>query len=543
MDKVQQIGLENSVVERRKHRRKLVSGAALIPVDVEPDGSFGLLVDLSEEGVAVQAVASIDSTGDKVLRWRFPGEEVATEVVGTVVWSNPNKMVGIRFGQISDETRSKIAKWVDAIDDTREQPFEESAACTAGDPAAGNVPPTEPTGSDGGTTPNAPSEKLWVDMQLSLLATQVRSELPADGVALAVASGDVFECRASAGTAPEVGAILVGDAGLSAECIRTGQVICCVDTRTDPRVDASVCEALQLRSAVVLPIKAGAKVNALLEAFWSRPQGFGESQLMALCGFAQSFGVLLDPTTSPEIIGGNEMPGALPLPDFMLHVIGQQACAPDSAAQVARKSQANPADLCVKTQPLPLGQTLSQVEVGQRRDSIGRLLVAATVILAIMAVIAGVVAWYDPLAKTTELSSSQGTSEPPPVGTTDSSFVALPEAPPAASSSTAASTATVRTERTITGVKVLSSRERILSGGAQKSRPAFVGAGGESTVLLDVSMDKEGKITAVRVVRGDPRLAKLAKDAVASNRFSISSPGGMTASPNARIVVSFGPNI
>src|SRR5579863_3774688 len=79
-------------------------------------------------------------------------------------------------------------------------------------------------------------------------------------------------CRASAGTgAPELGALLSMERGLSGECVRTRQALRCDDTALDPRVNREVCRELGIASVVVMPIMSDQLVLGVFELLSGRP--------------------------------------------------------------------------------------------------------------------------------------------------------------------------------------------------------------------------------------------------------------------------------
>src|SRR5258708_27285932 len=73
------------------------------------------------------------------------------------------------------------------------------------------------------------------DDTLLSLALQAREVAGADGAAVAVSDGSAVICRASVGSAPDVGARIQPDTGLSGECLRSGEIVACYDTETDGR--------------------------------------------------------------------------------------------------------------------------------------------------------------------------------------------------------------------------------------------------------------------------------------------------------------------
>ncbi len=105
----------------------------------------------------------------------------------------------------------------------------------------------------------------------------------ASGAAIALLEGDLMRCRARAGaTAPDLGAPLDTQSGLSGECVRGGITLVCDDTENDARVNLDVCRYLGIRSIAVLPISVEGDTVGVFEAFSSRPQAFSSNELAAL---------------------------------------------------------------------------------------------------------------------------------------------------------------------------------------------------------------------------------------------------------------------
>jgi len=109
-------------------------------------------------------------------------------------------------------------------------------------------------GEDGGRSLNEMAQRD-LSATLQLLAERAQYITGATGAAIALREGDDIVCRASAGSvAPEMGAHLQVDSGLSGESIRTRQVLRCDDAQTDPRVNRESCEALGIASVVVMVV-------------------------------------------------------------------------------------------------------------------------------------------------------------------------------------------------------------------------------------------------------------------------------------------------
>ena len=105
----------------------------------------------------------------------------------------------------------------------------------------------------------------------------------ASGAAIALSQGELMVCRARAGaTAPDLGTPVDTESGLSGACVRSGKVLVCADTETDPRVNLDVCRYLGIRSIAVLPIILEGELAGLFEAFAQQPGAFSANEVAAL---------------------------------------------------------------------------------------------------------------------------------------------------------------------------------------------------------------------------------------------------------------------
>jgi hypothetical protein len=145
---------------------------------------------------------------------------------------------------------------------------------------------TEPRfpGEDGGQS-LARIAQRDLDAALQLLAERAQYITGAGGAAIALRRGEHADmlCRASAGSnAPELGALLSMEYGLSGESVRTRQALRCDDTDTDPRVNREGCRQLGIASVVVMPIVSEQRVLGVFELFSGKPRAFEERDLSAL---------------------------------------------------------------------------------------------------------------------------------------------------------------------------------------------------------------------------------------------------------------------
>jgi hypothetical protein len=99
------------VVERRHARQKLQS-LEYVEIGHESDGNGGFLLDLSEDGAAVQ-MAHPALLGDEVdLRFSL-GAAGVVEVRGSIAWRDKSgKTLGVCLTNLDDPTRARITQWL-----------------------------------------------------------------------------------------------------------------------------------------------------------------------------------------------------------------------------------------------------------------------------------------------------------------------------------------------------------------------------------------------------------------------------------------------
>ena len=132
-----------------------------------------------------------------------------------------------------------------------------------------------------------------LDAALQLLAERAEYITGASGAAIALRRGERNDmlCRASAGSnAPELGALLSMEYGLSGESVRTRQLLRCDDAERDPRVNHDVCRELGIASVVVMPIVSDEKVLGVFELLSGKPRAFDERDLSALAATGRNGG-------------------------------------------------------------------------------------------------------------------------------------------------------------------------------------------------------------------------------------------------------------
>ena len=124
-----------------------------------------------------------------------------------------------------------------------------------------------------------------LDAALQLLADRAQFITGASGAAIALRRDGMKDmlCRASTGSnAPELGAKLSTEFGLSGESVRTRQLLRCDDAERDARVNREVCRQLGIASVVVMPVVHDDQVLGVFELFSGKTNAFGERDLSAM---------------------------------------------------------------------------------------------------------------------------------------------------------------------------------------------------------------------------------------------------------------------
>lgn len=264
--------------------------------------------------MAVQALARIKQGATTALQFELPDTAARIEATGKVAWVNVDTgRAGIHFQSLTDSSAASLKQWLEAATAPTRQPSQpaseaqpsETEATSSATPSLLDVPQEQAISATPRGLPTivpAPprlgpesrvaeiaalqreisNQGLDRDAALALTVERARTLTRADGVAIVLGDADRMACRASCGSAPPVGAELQPDSGLSGECVRSGVTVRCEDTELDPRVEREACQALNLRSAVVVPLFARGNISGLVEVFYSVPRGFEGRDVLTL---------------------------------------------------------------------------------------------------------------------------------------------------------------------------------------------------------------------------------------------------------------------
>jgi GAF domain len=205
-----------------------------------------------------------------------------------------------------------------------------------------------------------------LDAALQLLVERAQYITGASGAAIALRRGQHNDmlCRASTGSnAPELGALLSMEYGLSGECVRTRQPLRCDDAERDPRVNREVCHLLGIASVVVMPIVNDEQVLGVFELFSGKPRAFEARDLSALQRLSEMVETAVKHAVAAQTVSlpGPEPAGAEPQPgvdtiaskdrpvESVVNVIG-----PDLALTPPEPEKREPEELELeKTKPEP----------------------------------------------------------------------------------------------------------------------------------------------------------------------------------------------
>jgi putative methionine-R-sulfoxide reductase with GAF domain len=125
--------------------------------------------------------------------------------------------------------------------------------------------------------------ELDLEPAISAITDRAQHLTGATGAAIALRNGDEIVCRARAGrTAPDLGVRLQTDAGISAEAVRTGEIMLCNDAERNPRVDLASCRRLGVRSILVSPLRSYRRTLGIFEVLSSSPSAFDERDVATM---------------------------------------------------------------------------------------------------------------------------------------------------------------------------------------------------------------------------------------------------------------------
>jgi TonB family protein len=437
------------------------------------------------------------------------------------------------------------------------------------------------------------SDTQPTDAILDAIAVAAHSLTGATGAAVAMPRDGAVVCVGRSGeSAPELGARLNVDSGISGECLRTGVIMRCDDASRDFHVDAEVCRQLGLQSIAVVPLRGQHGRVGVLEAFSTESYAFTEDKMEVLGRLAGLAEAAWARGAITEAVLGEAQPQEVPPEEVAVATSAVTAVVEAPAEEPPFIAPALPLEevrqILAPRQPqaLPVPRKWSYV-----------ILAAVALVAVILLSVYGWRAWYrssvastasrstagSPVASTEDASATHGVAptgdivrpssrqgwSPAHPAAKGAGKVALPdkigrrpgraanramqsssdangEEIPKLVASSAESTdlgKALATAPTLPQLGVPISQG--IAGGVlvHKVQPVYPAEARrmhvQGSVVIDATVTAQGQVDGLKLVSGDPVLAQAAMDAVRRWRYTPYSLNGQPIAKETRITISF----
>lgn len=288
--------------DRRHSLRQRVNTPAFASFD---GVTGGMILDLSEEGMAMQTLAPLEAHSILPLHLSLGEPAAYLETTGYVAWADALGRAGVRFSELPDEARERLRDWLTANASTpswkaprwvvRDTAFARGSAQgrSASLGFALSIEPEAETATKAplSTTVQYEFKSLVGDLNaaLSLITSRACSITRGTGAAVALLGETGMVCRAAAGkNVPQLGSPVDICSGFTGECVREARALRCDNADFDPRVDSEACRRLGVRSILAAPILYERDLVGLLEVFSSVPYAFDDGDLAVVERLAQT---------------------------------------------------------------------------------------------------------------------------------------------------------------------------------------------------------------------------------------------------------------
>ena len=94
---------------KRQHHRHQVNSLAYVNIG---QGNGGIIRDLAETGIAIQAVAPLKVNQQAQLRFELVSPRVRVETMGRVAWADSSGQAGIEFTALQQRSRRLLKEWL-----------------------------------------------------------------------------------------------------------------------------------------------------------------------------------------------------------------------------------------------------------------------------------------------------------------------------------------------------------------------------------------------------------------------------------------------
>jgi TonB family protein len=367
---------------------------------------------------------------------------------------------------------------------------------------------------------------LALDLVLNELVVRASTATRARSAALALTRGDEMVCRAATGEhAPDLGIPLNMRDGLSGACLRTHQSQLCLDTETDPRVDALASRRLGVRSMLVVPVLDGDELVGVLEVFATDPEEFVDSDQNLLEIFARDVTRIrraafeLEQRPVPAIPPAPAItPAETTTPDQMLQPVSMGTSLPSQKARAPYEIWS----LVLGGLAILLAVSLSFM-IGSRIGWLGRSSSGAHHSPSLPAA-DSLKTPAPPVARAKQPTGGSGPAAKPAPDSNAGGLVVYekgkvvfrvkPSAPKTSGQSTEASEDTTRGGTTRVWLAPDLAESRLL----QRNEPQYpadaLAAHRTGDVVLEVLVSADGSVASTRAINGDPLLVTAATEAV-----------------------------
>jgi TonB family protein len=231
VDEPLQAASPSHIPERRSQPRRRVLSLEYLDLG---DSNGGIILNISEGGMYIQAVASLSADELSDLSFRIPDSGYQIETSGKIVWVGESKKdAGIQFANLPEEARLKLREWVAAEYPAREEFRQIERATGADEPVA---EPTLSVGKRLVATPQSDQPKAplqsphppvghvsFVDRLISKRPDSVAKRIDPDGAPPVTQNPDLSRPAASTSERPPTMAPFAGNSAPNRIQTRNGE--------------------------------------------------------------------------------------------------------------------------------------------------------------------------------------------------------------------------------------------------------------------------------------------------------------------------------
>jgi len=310
-----------SVPERRSHPRRRVLSLEYLDLG---DSNGGIVLNLGEDGMYIQAVASLSPDHISNLSFRIPESDYEIETSGNIVWVGESKKdAGIQFDNLPEEARLKIREWVAAEfpsrQDSRQSPADSDQFTAKPDsdarkrdrlvemPAGAKL--KSPPHASGTPTVQPADQKPDFAPELPAAELASLSALDAAGISVDYASLKQPDSVASSPTPIVASPVVQKPVDISADSVRSKQTD--LSEKSSDGSANAVPSVIQKSFDVPLSAPAIQKPSTVAppEANVARP-GAGEKKIVAPAALTSATQIQNSPATKPAPLNTPPSPAA-----------------------------------------------------------------------------------------------------------------------------------------------------------------------------------------------------------------------------------------